>query len=176
MSRRTLPIEMLETLFMFLPPGDLKTVMLVCKKWKEAASAPKLWTWVVFKLGNFDASTGLGNIPEALRLPRLRAVKKLEISDMVVKDKLLRIMMEHPGLKTLVMQGCDVRQITQKQVLAHFFTKMEELHLFDNLMNNRHRMAFFQELKEFMEKYQPHPVDVLQARDDFHDIEKNSDH
>ena len=148
MNRRTLPIEMLETLFTFLPPGDLKTVMLVCKKWKEAASAPKLWTWVVFKLRNFDASTGLGNIPEALRLPRLRAVKKLEISDMVVKDKLLRIMMEHPGLKTLVMQGCDVRQITQKQVLAHFFTKMEELHLFDNLMNNRHRMAFFQELKE----------------------------
>ena len=34
----------------------------------------------------------------------------------------------------------------------------------------------FQELKEFMEKYQPHPVDVLQARDDFHDIEKNYDH
>ena len=26
-----------------------------------------------------------------------------------------------------------------------------------------------------MEKYQPHPVDVLQARDDFHDIEKKYD-
>ena len=59
MNRMNLPIEMLEMLFTFLPPGDLKTVTLVCKKWKEAASAPKLWTWVVFKLGNFDASKGV---------------------------------------------------------------------------------------------------------------------
>ena len=51
-ERRMLPIEMLERVFMFLPPKDLKTVMLVCKRWKEVGSAPKLWSWVVLKLNH----------------------------------------------------------------------------------------------------------------------------
>ena len=53
-ERRMLPMEMLERIFMLLPPKDLKTVMFVCKRWKEAGSVPKLWSWVVLKL-NYNA-------------------------------------------------------------------------------------------------------------------------
>ena len=42
-----LPLEMLEKIFWFLPARDLKTVVLVCKRWKEAADNPKLWTYSV---------------------------------------------------------------------------------------------------------------------------------
>ena len=47
-KRRMLPMEMLERVCMLLRPKDLKTVMLVCKKWNVAGSVPKLWSLVVF--------------------------------------------------------------------------------------------------------------------------------
>ena len=44
-----LPEEMLEQVFSHLAPKDLKTVTLVCIRWKNiAATSPALWTWVKF--------------------------------------------------------------------------------------------------------------------------------
>ena len=61
-QRRMLPIEMLTRVFMFLRPKDLKAVMLVCKRWNEAGSVPKLWSWVVLKLkhSSHDEHEGSG--------------------------------------------------------------------------------------------------------------------
>ena len=39
-----LPIEILCRVFKMLPPKDLKKVMLVCKRWHDAADTPTLWT------------------------------------------------------------------------------------------------------------------------------------
>ena len=41
-----LPPEMLQKIFSHLAPKDLKTVMLICKTWNEAADTPALWSWV----------------------------------------------------------------------------------------------------------------------------------
>ena len=61
-QRRMLPIEMLTRVFLFLRPRDLKAVMLVCKRWNEAGSVPKLWSWVVLKLkhSSHDEHEGSG--------------------------------------------------------------------------------------------------------------------
>ena len=51
-----LPMEMLERVFQFLAPKDLKTVRLVCKHWKEVAEIPTLWTWVSMEPSGGDFS------------------------------------------------------------------------------------------------------------------------
>ena len=42
---RLLPAEMLERVFHLLPPLDLKSVVLVCRWWREVGDAPVLWAW-----------------------------------------------------------------------------------------------------------------------------------
>ena len=125
---------------MFLPPKDLKTVMLVCKRWNEVASVPKLWTWVVFKPGHsphhdydYTRRYGRGNGQDVgtdvelclkmISLPRLQAVREIQLhgSDYGIKltEPLLLKAQSHPGLKKLVIHECDVRTIGPK-LLASF--------------------------------------------------------
>ena len=60
-GNRILPLEMLERIFWLLSGRDLKTVVLVCKRWKEAADNPKLWaSSIVFSyVGEHQASSAL---------------------------------------------------------------------------------------------------------------------
>ena len=46
---KSLPAELLEMVFKKLPPEDLISVMLVCKRWEKAADNPDLWTGVSFE-------------------------------------------------------------------------------------------------------------------------------
>ena len=41
-----LPVEVLELILCLLSPGDLKAAVLVCRRWREVAEAPGMWTWV----------------------------------------------------------------------------------------------------------------------------------
>ena len=43
-----LPDEMIRKVFSFLSPPDLKSSVLVCKRWAEVGQAPGLWSWVIF--------------------------------------------------------------------------------------------------------------------------------
>ena len=67
-GNRILPLEMLERIFWLLPGRDLKTVVLVCKRWKEAADNPKLWaSSIVFSYdGEHQVSSVLQGGREAL--------------------------------------------------------------------------------------------------------------
>jgi len=162
-ERRLLPMEMLERVFMFLPPKDLKTVMLVCKRWNEVASVPKLWTWVVFKPGHsphhdydYTRRYGRGNGQDVgtdvelclkmISLPRLQAVREIQLhgSDYGIKltEPLLLKAQSHPGLKKLVIHECDVRTIGPK-LLASFFSKMEEVDISDIKMSFVQSEAFY---------------------------------
>ena len=41
-----LPDEMLGKIFLLLPPRDLRTAVLVCRRWREVGEGPRLWPWV----------------------------------------------------------------------------------------------------------------------------------
>ena len=147
-EKRMLPMEMLERVFRLLCPNDLKAVMLVCKRWNEAGSVPKLWSWVVFKLYN---SEQYRFFREKIRLPRLQAARKIQIegfpANSELKLTLLGNALSHPGLKQLVIHGGDFRTV-EPNLLANFLTKMEEVDLSDMLMSTGQRTEFLSALKE----------------------------
>ena len=41
-----LPEAVLKKIFRLLAPRDLRTVVLVCRRWREVGEAPRLWPWV----------------------------------------------------------------------------------------------------------------------------------
>ena len=155
---------MLERVFIFLPPKDLKTVMLVCKRWNEVASVPKLWTWVVFRPGHSpdhdydsmrrygrgngeDVGTDVELCLKMISLPRLQAVREIQLhgrnleSGVKLTEPLLRKARSHPGLKKLEIHGCDVRTLKPK-LLASFLTKMEEVDISDIKMSFKQSGVF----------------------------------
>ena len=62
-----LPPEMLERIFSHLAPEDLKTVMLICKTWYNAADTPALWSWVGIRF------------KDQLRLKRLQGAQEISV-------------------------------------------------------------------------------------------------
>ena len=45
-----LPFEMLLEIISHLAPMDLKSAVLVCRRWREVGEEPKLWSWAALKL------------------------------------------------------------------------------------------------------------------------------
>ena len=41
-----LPAPMLEKIFQLLSPPDLRTVVLVCRRWRKVGEGPRMWPWV----------------------------------------------------------------------------------------------------------------------------------
>ena len=98
-----LPEEMLEQVFSHLAPKDLKTVTLVCTRWKNiAATSPALWTWVKFIHHDYFS---LNSLLKMMGMERLRNVRHLRIENCPGSEQRWRRLLEgalkHPGLKTL---------------------------------------------------------------------------
>ena len=103
-----LPREVLEHIFHYLVPKDLKAVVLVNRKcWSVGEGAPKLWTWVKMRriggppLNNI--STGL----EMLRKRKFEGIETLEafcLKDYEVEE-LMRVVVDHPRLDKLDLLG-----------------------------------------------------------------------
>ena len=72
-----LPQEMLERIFSHLAPKDLKTVMLICKKWNNAADTPALWSWVVIRFRL------------QLRLKRLQGAQEMAVGGLSTSPEIL---------------------------------------------------------------------------------------
>ena len=108
-----LPREVLERVFHFLLPKDLKSVVLVDRKcWSVGEGAPKLWTWVKLRriggppLNNI--STGL----EMLRKRKFEGIKTLEAFCLkkCEVEELMSLVTDHPGLKELNLLG-ELRRV-----------------------------------------------------------------
>ena len=67
-----LPVELFSYVFGLLAPEDLKTVTLVCQKWKGIAYEPKLWTWAVVKIYS------MGDL-QKLEIPQLEQIKAIRL-------------------------------------------------------------------------------------------------
>ena len=103
-----LPREVLEQVFHYLLPEDLKSVVLVNRKcWSVGEGAPKLWTWVKMRriggppLNNI--STGL----EMLRKRKFEGIKTLEAFCLIESEvkELMSLVVGHPALDQLTLLG-----------------------------------------------------------------------
>ena len=163
-GERVLPMEMLERVFMLLPPRDLKAVKQVCKRWKEAASAPKLWTWVVFAFRLNSEDDDMFS-QKMISLPWLQAVREIKFISGFFwnKEFLTHVLckaLNHPGLKKLVIREGDFSTV-EPELLANFLTKMEEVNLSDVLLSTEQKRAFLSAFQKTSNK-----IKILSWEDD----------
>ena len=135
-----LPLEMLEKIFWLLPARDLKTVVLVCKRWKEAADNPKLWTYSVkftYDLDRCmladgeaprDSDKDVNFMQEASKVRRFETVRKIKINfcPANVFKPVIEGALQHAGLRELHLEQGDVSAI-DPDTLSQFLTRMEEV-------------------------------------------------
>ena len=93
-----LPSEMIEQIFCFLPHRDLKTVVLVCKRWRKVGESPNLWTWVSLKA----TSRTLSLMPGMIASRRLQRATTMIIRS--IDTQLLEAVNMHP-----IMREVDFR-------------------------------------------------------------------
>ena len=60
------PAELLQLIFSYLPLGDLKSAVLVCKRWKDVGEGSKLWEDKKLLLGE-DMLSSLSSAVEVAR-------------------------------------------------------------------------------------------------------------
>ena len=89
---QSLPAEVLEHVFSQLEPSNLKTAVLVCKRWKDIGEAPKLWTWVYHWVNRGN----LANMPRILASKRLQALKAIAVRSF--SEELLMAIIKHPSI------------------------------------------------------------------------------
>ena len=100
-----LPAEMLVHIFGLLPPADLRTVLLVCRLWREVGEAPGLWAWAVLRA----TRQNMANMPERLASRKLLRVFGLALDTGVkISEELLGAVERHPGLSRMVMKKVDL--------------------------------------------------------------------
>ena len=88
-----LPSEMIERIFCFLPHPDLKSVVLVCRRWREVGESPSLWTWVSLKA----TSSTLSLMPVMIASRRLQRATTMVIRS--VDTHLLEAVRMHPSIR-----------------------------------------------------------------------------
>ena len=119
-----LPEEMLRKVFSFLSPPDLKTSVLVCKRWAEVGQAPGLWTWVTFTVDWIK----MASMPELMSLKRLQLVTKLDIRARMVSKELMEAVAIHPGLRRVdTSPGFTNLSSVKPELLAKALNKMEDV-------------------------------------------------
>ena len=128
-----LPAEMLEKIFCLLPPRDLKTAVLVCRRWREVGEEPGLWAWAFLRLAREDLS-----LQEALDTRRLQAVRRWRVEDL--EEKLLQGLLELRGLKELEIK-LDSRtsrmSLVDLGLLARVVSRMEKVKIFPRSLGSK---------------------------------------
>ena len=75
-----LPLEMLYQVFINLASWDLKMVLLVCKKWKDAASSPSLWSSITFFTSIRLSPSEFPSLLRMMSLGRFRFATEMRIN------------------------------------------------------------------------------------------------
>ena len=117
-----LPPELLCQVFRLLPVPDLRSVMLVCKRWGEAGRTPSVWA----SLNIVVTRKNLAAMPKMLCSPRLMLVKKLEMS--AVSTKMVEALAGHPGIREVDMENACLSGI-ESGLLVEALSNLEEVNL-----------------------------------------------
>ena len=122
--------ELLEMVFRLLPRGDLKVVVLVCRRWREVGEEPVLWAWVCLRVDR----ERVAKMPEMLVSRRLQAVDTLEMT--LVTEEVLQAVLLHRGLRTLYLLNAKLLPIDTKLVVR-VVTKVEVVRLYCTQLTTR---------------------------------------
>ena len=164
-SNYMLPSEILEKIFHLLSPQDLKTVMLVCKFWKEAGELPGLWSWACFCLnGESLSSWAWIHVQElapltvwanAINSKRMKLVKHLRVTkvnkrqaeailDTIAGDSFLQSLSITSSWSCLVPSDIDETPI-KPLLLIRAINKLEEF-ITDCRLSDKQAKAIFEDI------------------------------
>ena len=156
---KSLPAELLEMVFKKLPPEDLISVMLVCKRWEKAADNPDLWTGVSFeRKGCNRRDKVLLNMMSSRRFEAVQNISFQEC-DVIVRahmfgtfipqhkhenapDVILERILHHKGLRKMSIERGSIDKAEPK-LLAQVLVMMEEVVIWDDQMTVPQKEAFF---------------------------------
>ena len=139
---RLLPVEILERVFKLLPKKDLKTVVQVCKRWREVGDTPILWDcFPFFPTVNQD---NINNVSELLlNSTRFRGLQAL--ASRTVSEKLLLAVSQHKSLWRLDIASTNLTSV-DPTVLARAICQMEIVDLGRSLFSSAQADAIFRTL------------------------------
>ena len=131
-----LPAELLEDIFSLLPHRSLQAATLVCRRWREVAEVPWLWTWLL----PLVHPANLSAMPEVLASRRLEAVTSLRA--IIVSDQLLEAVLLHPRLREVDLAHTDLRPVCPR-LLAAALTSLSSACLQHTLLTGLQATALF---------------------------------
>ena len=137
-SSRCAP-EVLEHILHFLPPRDLKSAVMVNKKWYEVGGKPKLWSWCKLRLQSSE-----GNLPEAFAfLKRTMRIRSLEAFSLSSDEtaKLMAVLAENTSLEEVGFDDCSMEEV-KPGVLSSAVSDLGKVHL-ENLTTTGEQMTAF---------------------------------
>ena len=117
-----LPAELLCQVFQLLPISDLRSVMLVCKRWGEAGGMPSVWASVNIVVTRIN----LAAMPKVLGSPRLMLVKELGMS--AISTKMIDALTGHSGIKNVDMEDTCLSWI-KPRLLVQALGNLEQVNL-----------------------------------------------
>ena len=119
-----LPPEQLTRIFSLLIPRDLRSVVQVCRLWREEGERPGLWTWGVVRATRENMST----IAEVLATRRMLLVEELRVEDwQSVSRELLEAVARHRGLRRLDLRSATGLAAMEPGLLARAVAGLEEV-------------------------------------------------
>ena len=137
-----IPAEVLNHVFKQLEPGDLKSVVLVCERWRDIAEAPNLWTWVFHWVNRGN----LANMPYILAAKRMQAIKTIAIRSF--SEELLRAIIRHPSIQELDLTDADWSLSTiNSELLVSLFLKIKVITVDMNTLSNIQTIRLNEALK-----------------------------
>ena len=133
------PPEVLEHILHFLPPKDLKSAVLVNKKWLEVGGRPNLWHWAKLSL-----QSGQGNFAVAFALLKgtrgIRSLKALQLSSHETM-MLVAAVAENESLEEVHLEGCSLNQV-EPGLLSIAVSHLAKVNL-QNLIFTEEQLASF---------------------------------
>ena len=137
-----IPAEVLNHVFKQLEPCDLKSVVLVCERWRDIAEAPNLWTWVFHWVNRGN----LANMPYILAAKRMQAIKTIAIRSF--SEELLRAIIRHPSIQELDLTDADWSLSTiNSELLVSLFLKIKVITVDMNTLSNIQTIRLNEALK-----------------------------
>ena len=133
------PPEVLEHIFHFLPPRDLKNAVGVNKKWFQVGGKAKLWGWSKLSLQL------VGNLHEGFALLQSpRGVKSVEASNLSTEEsvELMEVVALNPWVEELCLDDCSLENV-EPGVLSSAISKLANVKLENLILSEEQLTAFF---------------------------------
>ena len=122
------PAELLQLIFFYLPLCDLKSAVLVCKRWKGVAENSKLWEDKKLVLEEGENTT-LSCAVEVARRRKIQTIQAIGLSSDQVKKVAMGIK-GYPGLKELDHGGGSFGHVSHsRRFLSNFKWPEDPLNL-----------------------------------------------